>query len=56
MAIVIVPVSALAASGVAAPATSSAPPPVSATPAAVAWTLPGRSPSDSMKPAVPSRP
>ena len=56
MATVIVPVIALAASGVAAPRTSSAPPPVSATPAAVAWTLGGCSPSCSKNPAVPSMP
>ena len=41
VATVIVPVSAAARAGVPAPATSSAPPPVSARPAAVAWYLAG---------------
>ena len=40
----------------AAPRTSSAPPPASAAPAASAWRLPGRSPMPSKNWPVPSRP
>ena len=57
MAVIIVPVIRPAATGVSAPAVSSAPPIASEAPAAVAWRLPGRRPSlRSKKPAVPSRP
>ena len=57
MAVIIVPVISPAATGVSAPTVSSAPPIASDAPAAVAWRLPGLSPSLlSKKPAVPSRP
>ena len=56
MAVVIVPMSAAAATGVRKPSASSAPPAVSATPATVAWRLPGRIPRLSKNPPVPSSP
>ena len=56
MAVIIVPVIRPAATGVSAPSVSSAPPTASAAPAAVAWRLPGLSPSCSKKAPVPSQP
>ena len=56
IAVTIVAVRPAPASGVSAPRVMSAPPTVSAVPAAVAWRVPGLSPSDSKNPAVPSRP
>src|SRR4051794_6867412 len=56
MAVIMVPVMSPEATGVSAPSVSSAPPMASAAPAAVAWRLPGLSPSVSKKPPVPSSP
>ena len=57
IAVIIVAEIAVVATGVSAPRVRSSPPPSSATPAAVAWRLPGFRPrADSKKPPVPSRP
>jgi hypothetical protein len=56
IAVVITPVIAEAASGVASPAASSVPPAVSVAPASRACTFAGRIPSDSIMPSVPARP
>ena len=55
-AVAIVPMSAADATGVRSPSASSAPPAVSAAPAAVAWRFPGRSPTLSKNWPVPSMP
>src|SRR3954454_16705763 len=56
MAVVITAVIAAPAAGVARPRASRAPPPISVAPAAMACLRPGRSPSDSSQPPVPSGP
>ena len=56
IAVVIVLVSSVAATGVSAPSASSVPPAVSAVPARIAWRRGGRMPSLFIMPLVPSRP